>query len=60
MESKIIASELELAGFKQITEYRVEEKTDPVFLEVANRTGHQGSDIRVVNNWEAMAFEAVR
>jgi predicted SAM-dependent methyltransferase len=51
---------LELAGFKQITEYRVGEKTDPVFQEVEMRTRHAGSDLWVVNNWEAMAFEAVR
>ena len=51
---------LELAGFKQITEYRIGEKTDPVFQEVENRTRNQGSDLWVVNSWEAMAFEAVR
>jgi predicted SAM-dependent methyltransferase len=50
----------ELAGFKQITEYRVGEKTDPVFQEVEKRTRYQESDPWVVNNWEAMAFEAVR
>jgi predicted SAM-dependent methyltransferase len=50
----------ELAGFKQITEYRVGEKTDPVFQEVEKRTRNQGSALWVVNNWEAMAFEAVR
>ena len=55
-----LVKSLELAGFKQISEYRVDEKADPVFRDAASRTGHQGSDIRVVNNWEAMAFEAVR
>jgi predicted SAM-dependent methyltransferase len=51
---------LELAGFKQITEYRVEEKTDPVFREAEIRTRNEGSDLWVVNRWESMAFEAVR
>jgi predicted SAM-dependent methyltransferase len=51
---------LELAGFKQITEYRVDEKTDPVFQEVEHRMRDPESDLWVVNNWEAMAFEAVR
>ena len=51
---------LELAGFKQITEYPIEEKTDPVFQEVEIRIRHPGSDLWVVNKWEAMAFEAVR
>jgi predicted SAM-dependent methyltransferase len=59
-DAATLRKSLELAGFKQISEYRVDEKTDPVFRDVASRTGHQGSDIRVVNNWEAMAFEAVR
>lgn len=51
---------LELAGFKQITEYRVDEKTDPVFREVEMRTRNEGSDFWLVNRWESMAFEAVR
>ena len=51
---------LELAGFKQITEYRVEEKTDPVFREAEMRTRDEGSDLWLVNRWESMAFEAVR
>jgi predicted SAM-dependent methyltransferase len=51
---------LELAGFKQITEYPVEEKTDPVFQEAEHRMRHPGSGLFVVNKWEAMAFEAVR
>jgi predicted SAM-dependent methyltransferase len=50
----------ELAGFKQITEYRVDEKTDPVFREAEIRTRNEGSDLWVVNRWESMAFEAVR
>jgi predicted SAM-dependent methyltransferase len=50
----------ELAGFKQITEYPVDEKTDPVFREAEIRTRNEGSDLWVVNRWESMAFEAVR
>ena len=59
-DAATLRKSLELAGFKQITEYRVEEKTDPVFQEVEMRTRNAGSDLWVVNNWEAMAFEAVR
>jgi predicted SAM-dependent methyltransferase len=51
---------LELAGFKQITEYPVDDKTDPVFREAEIRTRDEGSDLWVVNRWESMAFEAVR
>jgi predicted SAM-dependent methyltransferase len=51
---------LELAGFKQITEHSVDEKTDPVFREVEMRTRNEGSDLWLVNRWESMAFEAVR
>ncbi len=50
---------LELAGFKRITEYRVDEKTDSVFHEVEFRTRNEGSDLWLVNRWESMAFEAV-
>lgn len=51
---------LELIGFKQITQYQVTQKTDPVFQEVELRTHHSSLDLRAINNWEAMAFEAVR
>jgi hypothetical protein len=51
---------LELAGFKQISEYRVDEKTDPVFREVEFRTRNEGSDLWLVNRWESIAFEAMR
>ena len=51
---------LELAGFKEITEYPVDEKTDPVFREVEIRTRNEGSDLWLVNRWESMAFEAMR
>jgi predicted SAM-dependent methyltransferase len=59
-DSATIRKSLELAGFKQITEHRAGEMTDPVFQEVERRTRNHGSDLWVVNNWEAMAFEAVR
>ena len=59
-DSATLRKSFELAGFKQITEYRVAEKTDPVFQEAELRTRNPGSIPYVVNNWEAMAFEAVR
>ena len=59
-DSATLRKSFELAGFKQITEYRVEVKTDPVFSEVEMRTRNEGTDLWVVNRWEAMAFEAVR
>lgn len=59
-DSKALRKSLEVAGFKQIAEYRVDEKTDPVFVEVESRAGHPGSDLRLVNGWESMVFEAVR
>jgi predicted SAM-dependent methyltransferase len=51
---------LELAGFQRIKEYPVGEKTDPVFQEAELRTRYPGSDLWVINNWEAMAIEATR
>jgi len=51
---------LELAGFQQITQYEVAQRTDPVFQEVELRTHHSNLDLRFINSWEAMAFEAVR
>jgi predicted SAM-dependent methyltransferase len=51
---------LELAGFTRVEQYEVKELTDPVFQEVEMRTRHWFDDVRVVNNWGAMAFEAVR
>jgi len=50
----------ELAGFAQISEHRVGEKTDAVFQEAESRTRFPGSELWVMNNWEAMAVEAVR
>lgn len=50
----------ELAGFKQITEHGVTEKTDPVFQEAELRTRDVGSDLWYFNNWESMAFEGMR
>jgi SAM-dependent methyltransferase len=51
---------LELAGFKEIVQHDVTDNTDPVFREVELRVRHPLSDVRLVNNWESMAFEAVR
>ena len=59
-DSTTLRKTLELAGFRQITEHRVGEKTDPVFKEAEFRTRRPGSDLWVINNWEAMAFEATR
>ena len=56
----MLRKSLELAGFKQITEYRVDEKTDPIFREAEIRTRNEGSDLWLINHWESMAFEAVR
>ena len=51
---------LELAGFRQIEQYPVGQKTDPVFQEAETRTKDKGSDVWLVNDWESMAFEAMR
>ena len=51
---------LELAGFTQIVQYEVTDSTDPVFREVESRTRHPLPDFRMANNWESMAFEAMR
>lgn len=59
-DSATLRKTLELAGFKEITEYPVEEKTNPVFQEAELRTRNPGSNLWVVNKWESMAFEAVR
>jgi predicted SAM-dependent methyltransferase len=59
-DSATLRKSFELAGFKQITEYDVGRKTDPVFQEAERRTRQEGSDLWIVNTWEAMAFEAVR
>lgn len=59
-DSATLRKSLELAGFKEIIEYPVGEKTDPVFQEAELRTRNQGSVLWVVNNWESMAFEAMR
>lgn len=44
-DSATVRKSLELADFKQINEYRVEDKTDPVFGEVERRTRNEGSDL---------------
>ena len=59
-DSATLRKSFELAGFKQIAEYRVEVKTDPVFREAEMRIRNEGTDLWVVNRWEAIAFEAVR
>jgi len=50
----------ELAGFTEIKEHRIGEKTDPIFEEVEFRTRSLGEDVWLTNSWGAMAFEAVR
>ncbi len=59
-DPRTLRKSLELAGFKQIAEYRVNDKTDPVFREAESRLAIPDRDLRVVDTWEAMAFEAVR
>ncbi len=59
-DAATLRKSLELAGFRQINVYPVGEKTDPVFQAAELRTRHPGSDVWVVNNWEAMAIEATR
>lgn len=51
---------LELAGFKQIMERRIGEKTDPIFEAVEFRTRALGEEVWSTNRWISMAFEAVR
>jgi predicted SAM-dependent methyltransferase len=50
----------ELAGFKEIRYRKVTDDTDPVFRQAELRTNHPLEHIRIMNNWEAMAFEATR
>ena len=50
----------ELAGFKEISYRKVTDDTDPIFRQAEFRTNHPVSDVRIMNNWEAMAFEATR
>ena len=50
----------ELAGFKEIRYLKVTDDTDPVFRQAEFRTNHPVSEVRIMNNWEAMAFEATR
>jgi hypothetical protein len=49
-----------LAGFTEIKERRIGEKTDPIFEEVELRTRSLDQDVLLTNTWGAMAFEAVR
>jgi predicted SAM-dependent methyltransferase len=50
----------ELAGFTEIKERRMGEKTDPIFEGVEFRTRSLGEDMWLTNSWGALAFEAVR
>ena len=50
----------ELAGFKEIRYLKVTDDTDPVFRQAEFGTNHPVSEVRIMNNWEAMAFEATR
>jgi len=50
----------ELAGFKEIRYRKVTDDTDPVFRQAEYRTNHPIPEVRIMNNWEAMAFEATR
>ena len=52
---------LEVAGFKQIKEYRIGDMAEPMFREAESRTRDKRRPfVKKVNVWEAMAFEAVR
>jgi len=59
-DSATLRKTFKLAGFNKVTEYTVDEKTDPVFVEAEWRNRYPGSNVFLVNNWEAMVFEAVR
>ena len=59
-DSATLRKSLELAGFQHIAEIPMGEETDPVFREAEFRTRNPGSDLGIVNHWEAMAFEATR
>jgi hypothetical protein len=51
---------LALAGFREIKQYAVGSKTDPVFAEAMYRTRDLQKDVWMTNEWGAMAVEAVR
>lgn len=55
-----LAKTFEVAGFREIKEFRIGEKTDPNFEKVEYRTRSQGEDVWITNRWVAMAVEAVR
>jgi len=50
----------ELAGFKEIRYRKVTDDTDPVFWQAELRTNHPLQEVRIMNRWESMAFEATR
>jgi len=51
---------LALAGFREIKQYAVGSKTDPVFVKAEYRTRDLQKDLWMTNEWGAMAFEAMR
>ena len=59
-DSVTLRKTFELAGFTEITERRIGEKTDLIFEKVEFRTRAVGEDARFGNSWGAVAFEAVR
>jgi predicted SAM-dependent methyltransferase len=59
-DAATLRKSFELAGFTRVSEHRVSEKTDPVFQEAERRTRAPGSELWIVNDWEAMAVEAER
>jgi len=59
-DPQTLRKSLELVGFKKVTQYEVTQETDPIFREVEIRSRYERPVIQLINNWEAMAFEAVR
>ncbi len=51
---------LALAGFREIKQYAVGSKTDPVFAKAEYRTHDLQKDVWIINEWGALAFEALR
>lgn len=52
---------LELAGFRDIKEFPVTEKSDPAFIDAEYRTRTRvPKDMWITNEWGTMAFEAVK
>ena len=51
---------LALAGFREIKQYAVGSQTDPVCAKAEYRTHDLQKDVWMINEWGALAFEAVR